>query len=461
MGQQAISRVHRDAMDFLRRLGRDFFDVDAAGGTDNQHRPLRRPIHDDPDVALGGDLRRRRDEDLLYREALDRHPEDGGRRRLGGVRPVRQFDAARFPAAAGVHLRLHDDLAAEALGDPARLGRRRRDVARRHEDAVLSQDVPRLILVQIHACSFAIVVPASPRSAASPWASSAMMARSPPVRTNAAAAAGPQLLAGEQVLRLRQRQPPDGFLVRCAEAAVDSTHVRQDQQHLRADFPAEDCGDAILVGDGVDAFEAQLGVLIDRRSPAASGDHDVAGGRQITHHLLLDNPGRLGTGREPPPVPDRNPPSHEPRLPHRIECMADRFGRRTQIGIVGPTQGLRDQRDDGSPYASASERILQRLLDHVSHPPCCSGDQHPEGQRLDLICRDLVARQFVADLRSVAMDEHDVPPRRREVHDGHETRARMAELIADRRPLTGWRDGVSSERDNDRSRGGDRHGGAT
>jgi len=35
----------------------------------------------------------------------------------------------------------------------------------------------------------------------------------------------------------------------------------------------------------------------------------------------------------------------------------------------------------------------------------------------------------------------------------------MPELIADRRPLTGWGDGVSSEGNNDRSWG--RHGGAT
>ena len=180
---------------------------------------------------------------------------------------------------------------------------------------------------------------------------------------------------------------------------------------------------------------------------------------QIAHHLLLDNPGRLWAWREPATVPDRNAARREPRLPHRIEHVAHRFRGRAQIGIVGATQCLRDQRDDRTLHTRARERVLQRLLDHVTHPAGRSRDQHPERQWLDLIGGDLVTRQLVTDLRPVAMDEDDVPSRGREVDDRDETRARMPELIADRRPLTGRGDGVSSEGDNDRSRG--RHGGAT
>src|SRR5712692_3214246 len=188
MRQQSVPRVDRKPMNLFRRLGGHFLDVYAPGGTDHQDGPLRGAIHDDPDVALRCDLCCRRDEDLLHGETLDRHAEDRGRRRLGGVGAVRQLHAARFPAAAGMHLCLDNDLAAEALGDRACLRRRGGDLAGRYRNAVPSQNVPRLILVQIHACSFAIVVPASPRRAARPSASSAIMARSPPVRTNSAAA---------------------------------------------------------------------------------------------------------------------------------------------------------------------------------------------------------------------------------------------------------------------------------
>jgi hypothetical protein len=76
-----------------------------------------------------------------------------------------------------------------------------------------------------------------------------------------------------------------------------------------------------------------------------------------------------------------------------------------------------------------------------------------------LIARDLVARELIAYLGSVAMDEDDVPPRRGEIHNGSETRTSMTKLIADRRPLTWGSDRVPSERDDDRFRGW--HGGAT
>src|SRR5207245_6643508 len=70
----------------------------------------------------------------------------------------------------------------------------RRDLPGRHRDAVPPQDVARLVFVEIHTQSLVMVVPASPCNAASPWASSAMMARwplapaPPSTRTKAAAA---------------------------------------------------------------------------------------------------------------------------------------------------------------------------------------------------------------------------------------------------------------------------------
>src|SRR5439155_980885 len=123
---------------------------------------------------------------------------------------------------------------------------------------------------------------------------------------------------------------------------------------------------------------------------------------------------------------------------------------------------LRDQRDHGALHTRARERVLQRLLDHVAHPAGGPRYQHAKRQRLDLIGGDLVARQLIADLRAVPVDQDDVPSRRGEIHDRDETRARMPELIADRLPLTGGSDGVSLEGSNDeptnspgsRSRGG-------
>src|SRR5207249_2945649 len=101
---------------------------------------------------------------------------------------VRQLHAARLTAPARVHLRLHDDLPAEPRGDRSHLVRGGRDFRVRHGNAELLEDVPRLVLVEVHVVPFVMVVPASPCNAASPCDSSAMIARSPPCRTNAAAA---------------------------------------------------------------------------------------------------------------------------------------------------------------------------------------------------------------------------------------------------------------------------------
>src|SRR6266511_1192359 len=161
-------------------------------------------------------------------------------------------------------------------------------------------------------------------------------------------AAGAELFSGEQMVRLRQRQAADRFLVRRPIGAIDGIHIRQDQQYLRLDFPPEDRGDPVLVRDRINALETELGVAVHGRPAAPAGDHNVPGPRQITDHFALHDPRRLGAGSEPAPIAHRNAARDEPRLAHRIEDVADGLGRRTKVGIIGVTQRLRDERDDGT-----------------------------------------------------------------------------------------------------------------
>src|SRR5439155_25392365 len=104
------------------------------------------------------------------------------------------------------------------------------------------------------------------------------------------------------------------------------------------------------------------------RPAAPAGDPDVPGPRQITDHLALHDPRRLGAGSEPAPIAYGNGARDEPRLAHRVEDVADGLGRRTEVGIIGVTQRLRDERDDGTLHAGTRESVLQRLLNHVDHP---------------------------------------------------------------------------------------------
>ena len=116
-----------------------------------------RPIEGDREVELPVDRRGLLDQHLEDLDALGRglrrlehHAEDllGRRLRPGGI--VGQLDPAALAAAARVHLGLHHHLAAEALGDGARLRGRVGHLAVRHRDAELLQNGLALILVNFH-----------------------------------------------------------------------------------------------------------------------------------------------------------------------------------------------------------------------------------------------------------------------------------------------------------------------
>ena len=162
MRQQSVARIDRETMNLFRRLGGDLFDVDPARRAHHQHGPLRPAIDDDPDVTLRCDRRRRSDEHFVNGEALDRHAENRSGVRLSFGRAVRELYPAGLTAPARMHLRLHDNLPPQALGARAGLAGSGGDFARRDGNAVAPQNLARLILVQVHACSFVIVVPASP-----------------------------------------------------------------------------------------------------------------------------------------------------------------------------------------------------------------------------------------------------------------------------------------------------------
>src|SRR5439155_26104106 len=81
------------------------------------------------------------------------------------------------------------DRPAGTPADGFHLVRRGRDVPRRNRNALRAQQLLRLILVNVHSCSDAvIVVPACPRTASRPRASAVITARPPVRRTKSTAA---------------------------------------------------------------------------------------------------------------------------------------------------------------------------------------------------------------------------------------------------------------------------------
>ena len=147
---EPLDRVDVDLGDRVRVLGRDVLDLDAALRREHAEVLLGRPVEGERRVVLLGDVARVLDPDHLDGVALDVHADDVGRvpARLVGVR--RELDAAGLAAAADLHLRLHHDRVADAVGGGDRVVDRRDRLAGRHGDAVPREELLALVFEQVH-----------------------------------------------------------------------------------------------------------------------------------------------------------------------------------------------------------------------------------------------------------------------------------------------------------------------
>ena len=82
--------------------------------------------------------------------AVDVEPEDRAGLFLGVLRVLRELDPAGLAAAAGEHLRLDNDRAAEPLGRETRLVWGHRQPALRDRDPEAAEELLALVLVQVH-----------------------------------------------------------------------------------------------------------------------------------------------------------------------------------------------------------------------------------------------------------------------------------------------------------------------
>lgn len=148
----ALVGVHRDLGELLRGLLGDLLDVHAARDGRHGEEGAVGPVEEVRDVVLLEDLGGRLgDHHLVDRVALDVHAEDVRRPGDGLVRGGGQLHAAGLAAAADLHLRLDDRLAAQPLGGLASRLRRVDDFTGQHRYTVLGEEVPRLVLEQVHA----------------------------------------------------------------------------------------------------------------------------------------------------------------------------------------------------------------------------------------------------------------------------------------------------------------------
>jgi hypothetical protein len=89
----------------------------------------------------------------VHRVALDVHAEDLAGLRDRVVRVLGELHTAGLSAAPGLDLGLDDDASTERLGRRAGVLGVLDDGPHRHRDAVLGEELLRLVLHQIHGCA--------------------------------------------------------------------------------------------------------------------------------------------------------------------------------------------------------------------------------------------------------------------------------------------------------------------
>src|SRR5689334_1281518 len=94
-----------------------------------------------------------------------------------------------------------------------------------------------------------------------------------------------------------------------------------------------------------------------------------------------------------------------------------------------------------------AQRVLERLLQHVSDPTRCGGDQDAKRQRGDLAARLLIAMELITHLWAVAVDDDNPPTIEHEIDNWTEALTGVSKLVGDRRPFAWRRQGVAPNGD--------------
>ena len=148
-GLEAFERVDVQPHQRIGIVLGDLLDLHPALRGEHQQRLLDAAVERDREVVLLRDAGRTLDPERPHDVPADVETEDLLCLLLRVGRVVGELDPARLAAAAGQHLRLHDDGAADLLGRRPRLLGRRRHASLRNRNAEALEELLTLILVEV------------------------------------------------------------------------------------------------------------------------------------------------------------------------------------------------------------------------------------------------------------------------------------------------------------------------
>src|SRR5215213_7324521 len=149
-GMETEKRVDQGPHNPLWSFASDFFDLDATLSARHDDVLTTRAIERDAEVDLLGDVDGGRDQHLAHDVSANVQTEDRRGGLAGLLSGAGKLDAAGLAATSGQHLGFDDDRTACGLGQRSCLIGGCGDITRIRADAMVCEDLRRLVLVQIH-----------------------------------------------------------------------------------------------------------------------------------------------------------------------------------------------------------------------------------------------------------------------------------------------------------------------
>jgi hypothetical protein len=266
-------------------------------------------------------------------------------------------------------------------------------------------------------------------------------------------AAAVELVLVVVALRFGEREPVDPALRGLVEVERHLLHARRQHQRIGAHAAGEKAGSEVLVDDRFDAAQVALLILNHRNASATAGDDHIARRGEVADRRGLDDRLRLRRGHDAAP----SAPgilAHGPVVLRRellrarfVHVRADRLRWIEERRVVAIDDGLRYHCDCLPSHGAPMELVAQPLYEHVADRALDVGARVIHRHRRNLVNRQLRAPQDEADLRPVAVGDHDVPSGLDHVGDVDRQRADHLVLVGDRLARAIADQSVAADRD--------------
>src|SRR5262245_50748962 len=236
-------------------------------------------------------------------------------------------------------------------------------------------------------------------------------------------APGREFAGGEEAPSLTHAETVEETLTGRPPADGHAVYPGEEHDPLGAELTGEHSGRQILLDDGFHALHSRRRFQ-DGDAAAAHGDRHDAGVDEGADQWGLHDANRARRWNHAAPAAAtvlNDVPSVVARVTLRLGLLvegADGLGRQAEGRIALGDDDLADDRRDARGEAARGQQVAEDLLDRVTEAAFGFGDAEIERQSRHDRLRDLHPQQLLADLRPVAVGQHETVTSGDEIDEG-------------------------------------------